>query len=85
MTKKQIREELSKLKLQFGDGKIPMVTEIKICKENVSLIETIVELASKKYLEYRPSVIIEDDEGIPHRFERGYRMTQKAIDLLEGV
>jgi hypothetical protein len=85
MNKKQIRAELAKLKIQYGDGRIPTVAEIKICVENISLIETIVTLSSKKYLTYMPPEYIEDDEGIKHRFERGYKLTQKARDLLEEV
>ena len=84
MTKNQIRKELAKIKIEFGNGLLPVVGDKPITHDEILAIATRGELANKGYLEYEFEVI-EDDEGVRHGFKRGYRMTQKAKDLLEGV
>lgn len=84
MNKKQIRAELAKIKLEFGNELLPVVGDKPITHDEIFAIATRGELAHKGYLEYDIE-FIEDDEGVRHGFKRGYKFTQKAKDLLEGV
>jgi hypothetical protein len=83
MTKKEIVTKLTMLKLMFGVERIPVISDIPICKENKELLEAIAELANKKYLVYEFDYV-EDDEGIRHKFtQRGFVLSPKAKDLLK--
>lgn len=84
MNKKQIKAELAKLKIQFGNGLFPVEHSAGITKEDLDWICLRAELATKGYVEFAYESI-EDDEGISHNFKRGYKFTQKAKDLLEEV
>ena len=88
MTKKQKTAALAKLKLLYGDRRIPVVGDLllddkgRITLGNQDIINDIATLAEKGYLEYRYDKV-EDDEGVPHIFERGYELSHKAKQLLE--
>ena len=82
MTKKDAITKLTMLKLKYGDGLIPLIGYLSFNKETVGEIETVAELAHKNYLEYEYDRVT-DDEGITHGFQRGYKLSYKAIKLLE--
>lgn len=83
MNKKQIRAELAKIKIQYGRELVPIISS-PITQAEVYELGSRAELARKGYIQYDIEYI-EDDEGVRHGFQRGYKLTQKAKDLLEGV
>ncbi len=82
MTKHEIAMELATLKLRYADGLVPLLGVFPITKEDIEYREVVGKLIDKGYLYYTYDAI-EDDEGITHGFNRGYRLTGKAIKLLE--
>lgn len=81
MTKKEKIKWLSLLKVKYGNV-IPLFTDVKDIRDNLEMYGAVAGLASKGFLYYGYELVI-DDEGIAHPFERGYRFTSKAIELLE--
>ena len=82
MTKHEIAMELATLKLTYADGLVPLMGVFPSTKEDIEYRNVVGKLIDKGYL-YYSSEIVEDDEGIPHKYNRGYRLTGKANKLLE--
>lgn len=88
MTKKEKIAALAKLKLLYGDRRIPVVGDLivdargRIDLSKQDVINDVATLAERGYLEYGYDRI-EDDEGVSHVFERGYVLSNKAKQLLE--
>jgi hypothetical protein len=82
MTKHEIAMELATLKLRYADGLVPLIGIFPSTIEEIDYREVVGKLIGGGYLQYT-AVVVEDDEGIPHSYNRGYRLTGKAIKLLE--
>ena len=82
MTKHEIAMELATLKLTYADGLVPLMGVFPVTKEEIEYREVVGRLIDQGYLYYSFDVV-EDDEGIPHKYNRGYRLTVKANKLLE--
>jgi hypothetical protein len=82
MTKHEIAMELATLKLRYADGLVPLIGVFPVTKEDIEYREVVGKLIDGGYL-YYSSEIVEDDERIPHKYNRGYRLTGKANRLLE--
>ena len=82
MTKHEIAMELATLKLRYADGLVPLLGLFPSTKEEIEYREVVGGLIDLGYLYYTADVV-EDDEGIPHSYNRGYRLTGKANKLLE--
>lgn len=82
MTKHNIAMELATLKLKYADGLLPLMGLFPSTKEEIEYREMVGKLIDEGYLHYTYDAI-EDDEGITHGFNRGYRLTEKANKLLE--
>lgn len=72
---------LALLKVRYN-GVIPLFDDIKDITDNIDMYVAVAELSAKGYLKYGYEYV-EDDEGISHPSERGYRFTDKAVKLLE--
>jgi hypothetical protein len=82
MTKLDIAMELATLKLTYADGLVPLIGIFPSTKEEMEYREVVGRLIDQGYLYYTYDEV-EDDQGIPHKYNRGYRLTEKANKLLE--
>lgn len=83
MTNKEIVTKLTMLKLEYGDGNIPMAIDLDFKVENKELIETIAHLCVNKYL-IHDYEYVEDDEGIRHKYKvLALKLSNKANKLLK--
>lgn len=82
MTKHEIAMELATLKLRYADGLVPLIGIFPSTKEEIEYREVVGRLIDQGYLYYTYDEI-QDDEGIPHKYNRGFRLTEKAHKLLE--
>lgn len=80
---RKLAKQLVLAKLKYGDV-IPLTTNVDEIKDNLTLYNAVAEAAAKGYLRYGHE-IVEDDEGLRHVFQRGYRFTAKGLALLEEV
>jgi hypothetical protein len=83
MTKLQKRRAkwLALLKVRYNTV-IPLFDDVNDITEDLAMYTAVAELAAKGYLKYGYEYV-EDDEGIRHPSERGYRFTDKGMKLLE--
>lgn len=72
---------LALLKVRYNEV-IPLFDEVKDITENIDMYVAVAELSAKGYLKYGYEYV-EDDEGLKHPYDRGYRFTDKAVKLLE--
>ena len=82
MTKHEIAMELATLKLRYADGLVPLISIVPTTEEEKAYRYVVVTLSDAGYLKYSYDEVA-DDEGIPHKYNRGFRLTEKAHKLLE--